>query len=441
MIMNIFTRGAGPKCAMLVAVTALCSGAGMSEARADEANFWERDTLTGDWAGHRTTLSDQGITLELGYTAETYGNVTGGVDVGFAYEGRVEGALTLDLEKLLGWNGATIYASAFSIHHRNGLAVDYTGSLADPSNAEATLATRLFTFYLEQSLLEDKLSLRIGQLAADDEFITSDTAGNLLNGTFGWPVFVSANLPNGGAAYPLATPGARVAVAPAEHVTLLAGVFAGDPAGKGCNDDPQICNYHGTTFSLSGGTLGILELQYHLNDEEDATGLPATYKIGAWYQADGAFADQRTGANHDDDFGIYAVADQTVFASEDFSASLFARVGVAPNDRNLVSFYADAGVGLAGLVPGRADDVLTFGAAYMDIGEKAEQADIDAALAVVRDYEIAFELNYLAQLTPWWSLQPDLQYIIHPGGNVLHPVTGQDVDDAFVVGLRTNFAF
>lgn len=447
----------GPGRAALAAA-AVCVGFGGGAALADEAvigtmaaparddvaqddTIWTRDTLTGGWGGFRTSLEDSGITLELGYTAETYGNVRGGVDVGFAYEGRVEGGLTLDLEKLLGWQGATIYASAFSIHHRNGLAVDYTGSLADPSNAEATLATRLFTLWIEQSLFDDKMSVRLGQLAADDEFITSDTAGNLLNGTFGWPVFVSANLPNGGAAYPLATPGARVALAPTDHVTVLAGVFAGDPAGKDCFDDPQICNDHGTTFSMTGGTLGIVELQYHVNDEEDANGLPATYKVGMWYQADGRFADQRTGANHDDDYGIYAVVDQAVYQGDAFGASVFARVGVAPNDRNLVSFYADGGFGLTGLIPERDDDVLTFGVAYMDIGGKAEQADIDAALPVVRDCELALELNYLVQLTPWWTLQPDLQYIVNPGGKVPHPVTNEEVDDAFIVGLRSGFTF
>ena len=211
--------------------------------------------------------------------------------------------------------------------------------------------------------------------------------------------------------------------------------------GKNCFDDPQICNYHGTTFSMTGGTLGMVELQYHINDEENATGLPATYKLGMWYQADGAFPDQRTGANHDDDYGIYAVLDQAVYQGDAFGASVFARVGVAPNDRNLVSFYADSGFGLTGLIPGRDEDVLTFGVAYMDIGGKAEQADIDAALPVVRDYELALELNYLAQLTPWWTLQPDLQYIVNPGGKVPHPVTNAEVDDAFVVGLRSAFTF
>jgi porin len=60
---------------------------------------------------------------------------------------------------------------------------------------------------------------------------------------------------SGGPAYPLATPGERLAVKPTDQLTVLAAVFSGDPAGKDYNDVPQACNRHGTTFSFSGGSL------------------------------------------------------------------------------------------------------------------------------------------------------------------------------------------
>ena len=48
---------------------------------------------------------------------------------------------------------------------------------------------RLFTAWFQQNAVDDRFSLRFGQLAADDEFISSPTAGGLINGTFGWPAF------------------------------------------------------------------------------------------------------------------------------------------------------------------------------------------------------------------------------------------------------------
>jgi hypothetical protein len=41
------------------------------------------------------------------------------------------------------------------------------------------------------------------------------------------------NLPSGGAAYPLSTPGVRLKVDPVKNVSLLLAVLNGDPAGPG----------------------------------------------------------------------------------------------------------------------------------------------------------------------------------------------------------------
>ena len=50
------------------------------------------------------------------------------------------------------------------------------------------------------------------------------------------------------------------------------------------------------------------------------------------------------------------------------------------------------------------------------------------------------ELTYHAKLTPWWSLQPDLQYVIRPSGGVPND-DGSIRPNVWVVGLRTNLSF
>jgi porin len=60
----------------------------------------------------------------------------------------------------------------------------------------------------------------------------------------------------------------------------------------------------------------------------------------------------------------------------------------------------------------------------------------------IRTSETAFELSYLAQVAPWWIIQPDPQYIVHPGGNVPDPNRpGRPVGNAFLVGVRSTMAF
>jgi porin len=98
-----------------------------------------------------------------------------------------------------------------------------------------------------------------------------------------------------------------------------------------------------------------------------------------------------------------------------------------------VSFYVDGGLGYTGLIPGRNQDTLTLGVAYTKISDDA--AD--------HDQETLIELNYLAQVTPWLTVQPDIQYIVHPGGLVPNPndPSGGTTKDAFVLGIRTTIAF
>jgi porin len=449
----------------LLAAAAIVLGPAAVRA-AEEANrpasIWEQDTLTGDWGTARTALKDRGIDVAINYIGETLAVLSGGIDRRASYEGRLEVSVDSDLEKLIGWKGATTHVTVFQIHNGGRNAADHVGSLFDPSNIDAVPTTRLFTAWFEQSLTHD-VSLRLGQLAGDDEFIVSPTAGGLINGTFGWAAILAANMTSGGPAYPLATPGARLKLNATDNLTLLAAVFSGDPAGPDCHDVPQQCNKHGTTFSFTGGTLWMGEAQYAVNQGKDAQGLAGVYKLGFWYATAG-FADQHFGLtgsgavvsladpaavaalDHRGNWGLYGVADQTVWRGEAASLNLFLRGGASPSDRNLLSFYVDGGAGLRGLLPGRANDVLTLGVAYGRISPDAAALDRDIALAAppypIRDYELLFELSYQAQIAPWWIVQPDIQYILHPGGHVPDPNNPTAaVRDAFIAGIRSTVKF
>ena len=71
-------------------------------------------------------------------------------------------------------------------------------------------STRLSELWFEQKLFDDRFGFRFGQLAADAEFFISDYSRMFLSSD--WPTITGANLPSGGPAYPLATPGVRVEV-------------------------------------------------------------------------------------------------------------------------------------------------------------------------------------------------------------------------------------
>lgn len=400
--------------------------------------------LLGDLGGIRPRLAASGVELGITYIGEAFGNPTGGVRLGAVYEGQLGLSLDVDLDKLAGWSGGKAHVNALEIHGR-GASADLLGNLMTISSIEARPTLRLYQLWLEQSFAEDRLALRIGQLAADAEFITSGTAGGLINGTFGWPLLAAADTRGGGAAYPLPQPGIRLQGKPAEDVTVRAAVFSGQPGGPGCVGNPQMCDPHGVAFSFGGGTLWLAEIEYAANAGKNAAGLPGTYKLGGWRET-GAFTDQLTGAlDRRGDWGIYGIVDQMVWhrpGSDDQGISVFMRMGGAPSDRNLVSWYADGGVGFKAPFVERPDDVATLGIAYGRIGDEAALADrLAGPPTPVRDHEAVIELSYTASVVPGWSLQPDLQYVIHPGGNAANPNGRGVIGDALVLGVRTSLAF
>jgi len=453
----------------LVLIAAAIIGADTSVAQAEDKpnapqSIWQQDKLTGDWGGARTALNNKGIDITIRYIGETLSALSGGLYRATSYEGRLEFSVDTDLGKLIGWNGASTHFTVFNIHNSGHNAADNVGAIADPSNIDALSTTRLFTLWFQQNFANDAISIRLGQLAGDDEFMLSVTAGGLINGTFGWAGILAANMTNGGPAYPLATPGARLQIKPTGQLTFLAAVFSGDPAGRNCMD-AQVCNKHGTAFSFYGGALWMAEAQYMVNGGKNAAGLPGVYKIGAWY-ATTDFPDQRLGIdpvtglivsladpsmpdplNHRGNWGIYGVVDQMIWRNGATNVSLFLRSGVAPSDRNLLSFHIDGGIGIKGLFASRPNDTLTFGVAYAKISGHAADLDRDT-LAIngppypIRDYEMIFELSYIVDLAPWWTVQPDIQLIVHPGGNVPHPDNpAVTVGNALVAGVRSTITF
>ena len=448
--------------AAAAAIAATVCGA-RAEDKVKPPSIWQQNTLTGDWGGARSALKDRGVEIVLDYIAETFSVLSGGLYRRTSFEGRLDLTVDTDFDKLIGWKGASTSFTVFQIHNGGYEVADDVGSLADPSNIDALPTTRLFSAWFQQNFFDGRISIRIGQLGVDLESFTNETSGGLINGTFGWPSIFAANMINGGPAYPLAAPSIRVSVKPAKELTVLAAVLSGDPAGSDCNDDPQICNRHGITFSFAGGVLAIGELQYAVNQAKQATGLPGLYKLGVWYESED-FPDQHCGVNasgavvsladptavgplnHRGNWGISGSADQMVWRGIASSANLFVRASVSPSDRNLISYYVDSGIGIHGPLPGRADDVLTFGVAYGKISHDAVALDqdmraINGAPYAIRDAEVVFEASYQAQIARWWIVQPDIQYIWHPNGGQNPGDPTLTYDHAFLAGIRSTIKF
>jgi porin len=418
------------------------------------------DKLFGSWGGVRTKLADYGISFGLQEQTEVWGNLAGGIKQGTAYDGLTTADLCIDLDTALHWQGATIYAYGFQIWGP-GPTDDYVGALQLISSIEAKPSSKLYDLWFEQQLFDQKLAIRFGQEGLDDEFMAAPYDALFLNSSFTYPGLAALDLPSGGPAYPLAAPFARVLFAPTKEVTLISGVFTADPAPPG-SGDPQLRDRHGTAFRLDDHALSITEVSYSPASLEDR-GLPGVYKIGMWI-ATGPFADplldtdgvslanpatNGTPLTHAGDYAFYAIANQTLWhkpKTDGQRIGVFLNIMHAPDDRNLISLFITGGMNWQGPFPGRSNDVAGVALTYAGLSAAARRYSRDVIYytslgAPYAQGEAIIEGTYLVQLTPWFSLQPDLQYVINPGAGIPTPQAPTPLKNDLIVGMRMTVNF
>jgi porin len=442
----------------------------------DAESWWQGDYGTGEWFGVRTKLEDRGLEISGGYTAEVWGNTAGGLKRGAVYTGLLDFGATLDLEKLVGWKGASASTTWLWLSGRDA-SEDLVGNFLTISNIAGFNTLRMLELWFQQDLFQRGddgaagLSIRVGQLTADSEFVISDYGALFTNGTFGWPAFLYLNIPEGGPGYPMGTLGVRVAVNPWEWLTLQSAVFQG-------NVFAQDVNRHGFRWNLNSdqGYFWINEVQARWNQGDDAKWLPGQAKFGAWFHtadfADPFFdedgiplADEDSSGNprtHHWNYGFYWILDQMIYRepgkveppaagfskdgksvassktsikeeSSNQGLGWFGRIAFEPQNRNFVGFYFESGLVYTGLIPTRDEDEVGVGFAYARLTNGARRTlELEGSRGV--GAEMVLEFTYKAVLMPWLYIQPDAQFVINPGGT-------QDLGNALVLGGRLSVNF
>lgn len=428
-------------------------------ATSEAAPWWEWEGISGNWGGLRTTLEDHGLEVFGGYTVEVWGNTTGGIKRGTVYDGILDFGANLDFEKLAGWKGASVSTTWLWLSGRDP-SEDLVGNFLTVSNIAGFSTLRLLELWFQQNLWDDKISLRIGQLAADSEFIISDYSALFINSTFGWPPFMYTNLPEGGPAYPMGTLGVRLAISPVDWFTFQSAVFQG-------NVYAQNVNRYGFRWRLDAenGFLFLNEAQFRWNHRENESGLPGQFKTGFWAQS-GHLADVLADYTNSGNYGFYFILDQMLYResgeaaapvglskdTKSYTASKegknfkspileksdqglgwFGHIAFEKDDRNFVGFYFDTGLTYKGLIPTRDEDILGVAFAYAQLTNAARAGLAEEGLTPT-GAEMVLEVTYQAQVTGWLTIQPDLQFIINPGSTT-------NLGNALVIGGRASVTF
>jgi porin len=381
--------------------------------------WYHRPQLAGDMLGLRPALAQHGFEVHGSLITDYSRNLHGGLDTeGDAFRHLLNAGLTVDLEKLAGWPGATLYANFQQQSGRHG--GELTGDLQGFSNIDADGRTQLADIWLEQWLWEERLRLKAGKFEATTEFAYVEHGARFINSSMGY----SPNI-LGIPTHPDPAVGALGFIYPDDGWYLGAGIF--DGAGqRGVRTGSQ---GPATVFGPPGDAflVGEAGARWDLGPAR----LPGRLGAGVWHHT-GDFAgfDSRTRSGTT---GTYLVLDQQLWLAEPDDPAgrrglaAFLQRAWADDAVSPIAMHVGAGLTWTGPLPARADDVLGLGFTYVHLSD-ASGAGFGC------DYECAIECFYRLSLTPAIHLQPDIQYILHSGGVPDRP-------DALVATLRVVVEF
>ena len=387
------------------------------------------DALLGDWGGRRGAMSARGYDWEIVYKLDLLGKTSAPNRKIYALD-NLDIKLSLDGEKIAGLKGSSGLLYVLS-NHGSKPAVQgnrLPHGLDNIETPEGANTVKLYQAWIQQTFLDERLSLLAGLYDLNSEFYATESSGIFIHPTFGIGAEMAGTGQNGPSVFPTASFAVRVKAEPAAGYYLQAVTLDGVPG------DPN--NHHGThvQFNKGDGALNVIEAAIPLSVAENAH--DNKLALGAWrYTA--RFADLLdTDVNGDPvrriSRGHYAMLEKVLRyqpGSNEASINSFVRAGKTEGDTSQFDMAWSAGLVFSGLFAGREQDQLGFAIAKERNGVKYRTASGNPTI-----HEKSLELTYRYHAMPGLVLQPVVQYLLNHSHD-----TAQD--KSWWLGMRLEASF
>ncbi len=383
----------------------------------------ERDHLLGDWGGVRSTLEQQGVDIDAVLTLDAMANLRGGVSRGGALLGNVDVTFAVDTARAGWWGNGTFFLYLLGDFNAGGPLTDKVGDLQGTSNIEADQAVKIYEAWYEHRFLADRFSVLAGLHDLNSEFDLLEYASTFINSSFGISPDISQVGPS---IFPTTALALRLKAQPTSGSYLLAGLYDGEPG------EPELPQRSSLSLSSNDGIFTALEAGLSQGEPGEAD----YFKLGVGGWVHTTEVEDFTGQSHDFNHGLYLIAEKTLFTRGEKGEGLgaFVQLGFADPHRNQIGRYCGAGLNYTGLIHGRSQDVTGLAIASARNGGHFRRYMATTENSPVDHAETVIEATYLAEVLPWLTVQPDLQYVIHPG-------TDPALDNALVAGARLEITF
>jgi len=351
--------------------------------------WWQWSRLTGDWGRLRPMLETNGLDIAGHFTTDT----SAGLDNGSRQRGIQRGLLDLNLtfnpEPVFGSSGGTLFAQYYCRFGPHGS--DDIGDIQGYDNLDAGQLNQAEEIWYEQKFLHDFFRLKAGQVDANAEFDNLSAAGGFINSSAGFsPTLL--NFPT----YPNPALSANLFAYPAEWFYCGAGAYT---------DNLRRFSAYRFHHPYVVGEAGLAH---------SGIGRLGPGRVAAGFWQDTATVSRFDGESQDGTSGYYLAAQQQVWkqqpgvADDERGISVFVQYGSADPETSPVVRHVGLGVSATGQVPERDHDAMGIYWSWAGLS-RVPGADFPHD-------ENSLEGYYQCQLTPYFILKPDLQWIHHPGG-------------------------
>jgi porin len=416
------------KVILIATVMSCVNGLERAVAQVVSSSSWiKRETLTGNWGGARSKLTEHGITINPRVTLFYQGNTSGEGEHGFKFGTKADLLLNADLGKVGLWKGLSInvhaeYNFGGYVNLRSGTIMPVNTALAFPGIDSAD-ASDFSSITLKQAF-GNSTTLTLGKISIIDYCNAKPFMGGVGIESF-WNIVFAAP-PSG--TVPAYFFGAILSVR-TEKATY--GLWVYDPNSS--------VNKAGLKNAFADGVTirGSVSLPVTIGGLSGHQGIAASYcsKNGTDLSTlDGSYfpSPPPDGLKVKNNRYYFSYTfDQFLYQSErnpKEGVGLFGQFGISDGNPNVLYWMAFGGVGGTGLIPGRSLD--KWGAGYFYANPSNDLKKAIAPERILRN-EQGLEFFYNFALTPWFILGGDVQ-IISPGR--------ADITAVFC-GLRTAINF
>jgi porin len=419
----------------------------------------ELQYASGNWFGPRDFLHEHGLDFSTVYTGVFIGNPVGGKVQKFAYADNISLSLLIETEKLFGWKGGHFVMSAMQQDGggQQNLSSTGIGNLFTVNGIVGGTTIKWVNLYWNQDLWDNRINLIVGRCCAMDEFDNSPVLWNYVGSLQANPTNLKTTWS------PNASWGSRLKLRITHDSDLRYGIYQitnRSINGLNWNFYPNdsasmFAQYTWNPEFCKPGSSSILDglkkeettpsKEERLSEKSFTTPvdistlkkLPGHYFVGGFYTSEGVseFPSLTSQANAS---AFYIHGDQMVYRPNpmtDAGLIFWTEWGYSPESENaLLTLQAKGGAVYQGLIPGRINDFTIFGFGYGDFNSnyasyRKSQGQGDPT------YEMVAEFGYRINFTRFFYAQPDIQYIINPGGSV------GTIPNALVLGAQIGMTF